>query len=158
MRMRRSGFTLVEILIVVVILGILAAIVVPQFTNASNEAVKGALQSQLQTISSQMELYRVRNSGDFPALGDGEENNGWGDLVSGSYLKEEPYNGYTGSTAIAAGGSAGALAGTRDSVTGWNYDETSYEVFATAYDPDNNALAHEDTFGGEEEEEEEEEE
>ena len=55
MRMRaRTGFTLVEILIVVVILGILAAIVVPQFTQASSEAIKGALQSQLQTINSQI--------------------------------------------------------------------------------------------------------
>ncbi|MDX2114401.1 MAG: prepilin-type N-terminal cleavage/methylation domain-containing protein, partial [Planctomycetota bacterium] len=66
MRNRRSGFTLVEILIVVVILGILAAIVIPQFTSASQEAIKGALQSQLQTISSQVELYRVRNAGQLP--------------------------------------------------------------------------------------------
>ena len=35
---KRNGFTLVEILIVVVILGILAAIVIPQFSNASEEA------------------------------------------------------------------------------------------------------------------------
>jgi len=34
----KSGFTLVEILIVVVILGILAAVVIPQFTEASTEA------------------------------------------------------------------------------------------------------------------------
>ncbi len=58
---RQRGFTLIEILIVVVILGILAAIVIPQFTNASQDAQVSAVKSQLQTIRSQIELYRVKN-------------------------------------------------------------------------------------------------
>lgn len=58
---RKRGFTLIEILIVVVILGILAAIVIPQFTNASQDAQVSAVKSQLQTIRSQIELYRVKN-------------------------------------------------------------------------------------------------
>ena len=70
--MRRSsrkhrGFTLIEILIVVVILGILAAIVIPQFTNASQEATASSIRSQLQTLRGQIELFRVRNGGDLPA-------------------------------------------------------------------------------------------
>ena len=64
---KRRGFTLIEILIVVVILGILAAIVIPQFTNASQEATESAIRSQLQTIRGQIELYRVRNAGNLPA-------------------------------------------------------------------------------------------
>ena len=48
-RRARHGFTLIEILIVVVILGILAAIVIPQFTDAAEEASRSNLQSQLQT-------------------------------------------------------------------------------------------------------------
>ena len=40
---KAKGFTLVEILIVVVILGILAAIVIPQFTNASESAKASSL-------------------------------------------------------------------------------------------------------------------
>jgi len=58
----KSGFTLVEILIVVVILGILAAIVIPQFTEASTEAKTSSLCTDLQTVRSQIELYKVQHN------------------------------------------------------------------------------------------------
>jgi general secretion pathway protein G len=58
----KSGFTLVEILIVVVILGILAAIVIPQFTEASTEAKLSSLCTDLQTVRSQIELYKVQHN------------------------------------------------------------------------------------------------
>jgi general secretion pathway protein G len=57
----RKGFTLIEILIVVIILGILAAIVIPQFTSASTEARQGNLKSQLQTLRSQIALYKLQH-------------------------------------------------------------------------------------------------
>ncbi len=65
-RTRRSGFTLVEILIVVIILGILAAIVIPQFTDASTSAKNSSLTSNLQTIRSQFELYKVQHNDVYP--------------------------------------------------------------------------------------------
>ena len=64
----RKAFTLVEILIVVVILGILAAIVIPQFTNASQDAQRGNIETQLQSIRNQIELYRVKNNGVAPVM------------------------------------------------------------------------------------------
>jgi general secretion pathway protein G len=67
-RNTRKGFTLVEILIVVVILGILAAIVIPQFTNASLSARENSLQSTLQTLRSQIELYKVQHGDTLPNL------------------------------------------------------------------------------------------
>lgn len=143
---RRNGFTLVEILIVVVILGILAAIVVPQFTNASQEAIKGALASQLQTVNAQVELYRVQNAGDLPhtdadAVG-GTNHNGWGVLVENDYLKDEPNNTFTGSTSVAAGTSVPAYSagGTNG---GWAYDTASGEVVAIGYNHDSNLLGNE---------------
>ena len=66
--MKRSnprGFTLVEILIVVIILGILAAIVIPQFTNASSDARASSVKSTLQTLRGQIELFKIQH-GDAP--------------------------------------------------------------------------------------------
>src|SRR3989440_13021439 len=67
-RTRKSGFTLVEHLIVVIILGILAAIVIPQFTNASQDARESSLLSQLQTLRSQIELYKLQHKDVLPDL------------------------------------------------------------------------------------------
>jgi len=61
-----SGFTLVEILIVVVILGILAAIVIPQFTDASTQAKESAVASDLQMMRSQLELYKIQHNDNLP--------------------------------------------------------------------------------------------
>jgi type II secretory pathway pseudopilin PulG len=58
----------VEILIVVVILGILAAIVIPQFTEASTEAKTSSLCSDLQTMRSQIELYKVHHNDNLPGV------------------------------------------------------------------------------------------
>ncbi len=68
-RIARSGFTLVEVLIVVVILGILAATVLPQFTSANDDALEAALMQDLQVIRSQIELYKYQHLGKYPADG-----------------------------------------------------------------------------------------
>ena len=63
---RRGGFTLIEILIVVIILGILAAIVIPQFAGASQSAKLSTLQSNVQTLRSQVALYQIQHNGLLP--------------------------------------------------------------------------------------------
>jgi len=65
------AFTLVEILIVVVILGILAAIVVPMFTNASEEARRAAFVSDVKVFSNAAEYYAVREGEWVPDGGSG---------------------------------------------------------------------------------------
>jgi general secretion pathway protein G len=55
---------------VVIILGILAAIVIPQFTNASTDARKSNLTSQLQTLRSQVQLFKLQHNDTAPDLSD----------------------------------------------------------------------------------------
>lgn len=62
MKRNTRGFTLVEILIVVIILGILAAIVIPQFTNASSDARNNSVASTLQTLRGQLELFKIQHA------------------------------------------------------------------------------------------------
>ncbi|MHC4845912.1 MAG: type II secretion system protein [Planctomycetota bacterium] len=65
-RRSQSGFTLVELLIVVIILGILAAVVIPQFNTAAAESKESALASNLATIRQAIELYKVQHNDAFP--------------------------------------------------------------------------------------------
>lgn len=71
-RERREGFTLVELLIVVIILAILAAIVVPQFATSTDDAKDAALDSTLANIRDVVDLYFAQH-GEYPAaLPDGK--------------------------------------------------------------------------------------
>jgi general secretion pathway protein G len=60
------GFTLIEILIVVVILGILAAIVIPQFSNASAATRTSSVQTTAQTLRGAVQLYYYQHNDKLP--------------------------------------------------------------------------------------------
>ena len=55
--MRSKGFTLVEVLVVVVIIGVLAAMIVPQFVGRSGEARRNAAQMQIGQIESAIQTF-----------------------------------------------------------------------------------------------------
>jgi len=131
-RKQHSGFTLVEILIVVVILGILAAIVIPQFSTASEEARSSNIVTQLQSIRSQLELYQIQHAGDYPTLAqmwdnlttateiDGTAGNGDSNDL-GPYLQRDPVNAFEASSTVAAAAAAGV---------GWQYTEATGQIMA----------------------------
>jgi len=134
MRCARRGFTLVEILIVVVILGILAAIVVPNFVNARDEAAAGTTYSELEKLRRAVDVYMARNANQFPEITAGDGT--WGGLVDGTgqYLKSPPYNPYVGG----ANARTIALNATPDAAYqtthGWVFDAASGTLWAGSFD------------------------
>ena len=129
----RKGFTLVEILIVVVILGILAAIVIPQFTDASTEAKTSSLCSDLQTMRSQIELYKIQHNDKLPGSGDANFVDAMTDYTSvlgavvaqgtdnakGPYLQKIPTNQFNDLATIGLNATPGS------NVTGWTFSTTT---------------------------------
>jgi len=134
----KRGFTLVEILIVVVILGILAAIVIPQFTQASTEAKTNSLASDLQTLRSQIELYKVQHNDVPPTLAGFPTQMIYCTDITGAtaatpskvrvdpynfgpYLERVPENPFNGSATLAAAAADGV---------GWAYTAATGEIRA----------------------------
>ena len=127
-----KAFTLVEILIVVTILGILAAIVIPQFTAASDDARLSALSSDLQTVRSQIELYKVQHGDTLPTAALVNELTSKTDFsgavgtgvthIYGPYLQKFPTNPYvTGGDSVETGTAAPGVG----PESGWYYNTTS---------------------------------
>jgi general secretion pathway protein G len=116
----KKGFTLIEILIVVIILGILAAIVIPQFSNASSDAKKASLRSTVQTLRSQIALYKLQHGDTLPNLSGTGAGNGWPALTAssvyqgttvGPYMQAIPVNSLTNGSVVKDGTNAAAVAG-----------------------------------------------
>ena len=116
----RSAFTLIEILIVVALLGILAAMVMPRYINASAETNATATGRALQIIRYQIGHYRAREIAE-PAL----IANQWDDLYQGDYLHTLPINPWNHSSTIAAVAAVGV---------GWVWRDNGFgvnQIFAT---------------------------
>ncbi|NYT28107.1 type II secretion system major pseudopilin GspG [Candidatus Thiodubiliella endoseptemdiera] len=80
---KQAGFTLIEIMIVVVIIGILSSIILPKIIDKPNEARVQKARSDIQTISSVLDLYKL-DKFNYPTTDEGIS------VLVGQYLKKLP--------------------------------------------------------------------
>src|SRR4051812_18452423 len=145
-RTHKGGFTLVEILIVVIILGILAAIVIPQFTNASTDARKNSLTSQLQTVRSQLELYKLQHNDKLPLFAGATADLQWEQMTSqtdvsgsttattkefGPSLQQPPFTPLNSKSKMAPGTADATTSTSFAAGTGFYVNTTNGKVWAT---------------------------
>jgi prepilin-type N-terminal cleavage/methylation domain-containing protein len=62
----QKGLTLIEVLIVIILMGIIAAVAVPRFSNTTTDALENALDANLGSLRSAVELYAAQHGGRYP--------------------------------------------------------------------------------------------
>ena len=142
---RHNGFTLIEVLIVIVIMAVLAATVAPQFSSSSEGARTASIDFSLHTLKGMALLYQAHHNnklpstitaGDMLQLTSQTDKDGTVNAASGAYgpylLEGFPVNPITNSAqvVVATSDAATALAG-----AGWGYDATTGMFYAGKKSP-----------------------
>ena len=136
----RNAFTLIEVLIVVIIMAVLAATIIPQFSSSTTDAKESSQKFNLHTIRSQIELYKAHHLNKVPTIADfvtqmteksDVSGTQTGELVYGPYVQGEmpdnPFNNSNAVVAVAAEGTepVAAVAGG----AGWQYDQSTGDFY-----------------------------
>ena len=91
MHRTQKGFTLIELMIVVVIIGILAAIAIPNFIAMENRAKEGSTKANMHTMQLAAEDYGVQNDGVYSANAEAAAPAGLGSLLPSNF--KNPFTG-----------------------------------------------------------------
>jgi general secretion pathway protein G len=136
MKRNRNAFTLIEFLMLAIIVGVMAAMIAPQFSASSRDTKMSNLKFNLQALRSRLEAYKEEHAGHYPPAATGADftvqltqksdrntllnaaSGMCGPYLEGS-LPANPFNNGTG-VAILQGNSAPA--GPTGSGDGWQYN------------------------------------
>jgi general secretion pathway protein G len=162
----RAAFTMIELLIVVVILGILATIVIPQFSSASVNAKESALKDDLRYLRTQIVVYRAQHHDCPPGFPNGDRNQPatGPDFIAqmtrpsdeegitaaqnsqtykfGPYLSAMPVNPLNGLSAVQVVGDAEPLPEPTGADYGWFYKPLTGEIIANSTGSDGSGNAY----------------
>lgn len=135
MNAKRTAFTLVEILIVVVIMAVLAATIIPQFNSSTKDAQVSTALFNLQSMRSQIELYKAQHGGEPPpsltlvelTSKTNADHTTTGTPAFGPYLLRLPDNPFNNLATVAA--AATNPPSTADGSTGWLYHAASGNIW-----------------------------
>ena len=138
---KKAGFTLVEVLIVVVIMAVLAATMIPQFADSSKDAKTGTALFNLRARRAQIELYKTQHDGVYPSTDlselltttDVAGTKGTGaNFTLGPYIHDIPVNPFNNSNTVVAAPAVPPTAAVNGA--GWLFDRTSGQIWISHTD------------------------
>ncbi|MFI4875113.1 MAG: prepilin-type N-terminal cleavage/methylation domain-containing protein [Blastopirellula sp. JB062] len=137
---KRLGFTLIEVLIVVVILAVLAATVIPQFTDSTDDAKASSVKFNLHTLRSQIQLYRAQHEGELPSgtlaellIKTNADGTSTGSPELGPYLSKLPVNSFTNKSDVKTISSDPVVGDVSDD-HGWLYNTNNGNIYISHED------------------------